>query len=106
MSAPPTPRRDEPAAIPPHLLGEVRAIAYALDPVVLSAQYGMSLSELARRSGLAVETVRKQQRVHEYEPDAVPQIALHLAARIADALGRPVGALFCHPNGDPIGSVR
>lgn len=83
----------------------VRALAFALDPDMLSSRHGLSLSALARRSGLAVETVRKQQRVHTYPPAAVPTIDLEKATRIADVLGKPVGALFCHPNGDPIGGA-
>lgn len=83
----------------------VRAIAHALDPDMLSSRHGLSLSALARRSHLAVETVRKQQRVHVYPPAAVPTIDLEKAARIAAVLGRPVGELFCHPNGDPIGGA-
>ena len=83
----------------------VRALAYALDQDTLSARHGLSLSELARRSDLAVETVRKQQRVHTYAPHRVPTIDLEKAQRIAAVLGVPVGALFCHPNGDPLGGA-
>lgn len=81
----------------------VRALAFALDQDLLNRQYGLSLSELARRSGLAVETVRKQQRVHTYPDAKVPTIDLQKAQRIADVLGKSVVDLFCHPNGDPIG---
>lgn len=81
----------------------VRAIAHALDPDMLSTRHGLSLSALARRSHLAVETVRKQQRVHTYPDAKVPTIDLEKASRIAAVLNVPVGDLFCHPNGDPIG---
>lgn len=81
----------------------VRAIAHALAQDTLTKRHGLSLSELARRSGLAVETVRKQQRVHTYAPAKVPTIDLAKAQRIADVLGVSVVDLFCHPNGDPIG---
>lgn len=83
----------------------VRALAFALDQDMLTKRYGLSLSELARRSGLAVETVRKQQRVHTYPAAKVPTIDLEKATRIADVLDLPVSDLFCHPNGDPIGGV-
>ena len=83
----------------------VRARAHALDGDLLARRWGMSLRQLAERSGLAVETVRKQQRVHEYPADRVPRIALTKAEAIADALGVPVDDLFCHPNGDPIGGA-
>ncbi|HEX7352520.1 hypothetical protein [Brachybacterium sp.] len=83
----------------------VRARAYALDQTTLTNKHGISGTALARRAGLAVETVRKQQRIHEYPPQDVPRIELAKAQRIADALGQPVDALFCHPNGDPIGGA-
>ena len=82
----------------------VRAIAFALDQDTLSSRHGLSLSALARRSNLAVETVRKQQRVHTYPDHKVPT-DLEKAERIAAVLERPVGDLFCHPNGDPIGGA-
>lgn len=81
----------------------VRAVAFALDQDMLTKRHGLSLSELARRSGLAVETVRKQQRVHTYPAAKVPTIDLEKAQRIADVLGKSVVDLFCHPNGDAIG---
>lgn len=83
----------------------VRALAFALDQETLSSRHGLSLSALARRSNLAVETVRKQQRVHTYAAAKVPTIDLEKAARIAAVLDKPVGELFCHPNGDPIGGA-
>lgn len=81
----------------------VRAYAFALDQETLTARYRLSGSTLARRSNLAVETVRKQQRVHEYPAAKVPTIDLEKARRIADVLKVSVVDLFCHPNGDPIG---
>lgn len=83
----------------------VRARAHALDNDQLRARWGTNGTQLAKRTGLAVETVRKQQRIHEYPADKVPKIALEKAQRIADVLGTPVDDLFCHPNGDPIGGV-
>lgn len=81
----------------------VRAIAHALDNDHLLTRYGINGTQVARRAGLAVETVRKQQRVAEYAPEKVPTIALEKAERIADAIGLPVEDLFCYPNGDEIG---
>lgn len=83
----------------------VRARAFTLDQDTLTARFGLSGSALARRAGLAVETVRKQQRVHTYPAGMVPNIELAKAERIADVLGEPVDALFCYPNGDPIGGA-
>ena len=83
----------------------VRARAHALDNDQLRARWGTNGTQLAKRAGLAVETVRKQQRVHDYPPGDVPRIDLVKAQRIADVLGTPVDDLFCHPNGDPIGGV-
>ncbi|GAA1333234.1 hypothetical protein GCM10009592_26850 [Brachybacterium rhamnosum] len=83
----------------------VRARAYTLDQDTLTNRFGLSGTALARRAALSVETVRKQQRVHTYPPGKVPNIELAKAERIAAALDQPVDALFCYPNGDPIGGA-